>query len=92
MCEENVFHARRTPVQMEVAPYPLGMMQSYTKRALFVTEGRFRWWEWRSVYFEDHQNERKGHLFLPEGRLHWWEGRHIRLEWRLLVRKGRLSC
>ena len=34
MGENNVFRARRTPLQTEVAPYLLRMMQSYAKRAL----------------------------------------------------------
>ena len=41
MGEKNVFRARRTSLQTEGAPYLLRMMQSYAKRALFVTEGAF---------------------------------------------------
>ena len=41
MGENNVFRARMTPLQTEGEPYLPRMVQSYAKRAIFVTEGAF---------------------------------------------------
>ena len=41
MGENNVCRPGRTPLQTEGAPYLLGMLQSYAKGALSVTEGAF---------------------------------------------------
>ena len=59
MGEKSAFHARRTLSLAGGAPYLPIRAPSWTKRALFVTEGHLRWWDERHSFLEGRRRAKR---------------------------------